>query len=283
MERMRTLLVCLMLLGAAGVAHAKHVRYLGAHPISAKHGGGYCYIEAPHIHSYAPDHLSLYQQTGDELVFTGDPTPFGYDGERHTFYGHHPVVVADAPEPIYCLIDGPHFHAYAPPPGPDFKMKSDVAFYVGAPIPAPRARVRLVNAEERPFAAFRPTVTVEPPPEFHAEVYVPGPPGVEVVAPMPPSVVVEPPHARVEVSAPGVFVEPPHAHVEVRAPGVFIAPPAPPSVTFVAPAPPSAHVVIGAPAPAGVYVEGRGRVVQHTYHYEGHEHHDNGRHNGWHK
>ena len=27
---------------------------------------------------------ALYQQVGDEYVFTGDPTPFGYDGEKHT-------------------------------------------------------------------------------------------------------------------------------------------------------------------------------------------------------
>jgi len=289
---MRTLSFCLVLVALlAGRAEAKHVRYAGPHPIAARHGGGYCYIEAPHMHVYGPDHPALYQQVGDQYVFIGDPTPFGYDGERHTFYGHHPVIVDDVEEPVYCVIDGPHFHAYAAPPGPDFKMKSDVAFYIGAPLPVKPARVRVVNAEVRPFVSFRPVVTVEPPPEFHAEIYVPGPPGIEVVAPAPPSVVVAPPHPRVSV--------------EVTAPGVYVAPPAPPSVTVVAPppphvwvgAPPPAHVYVGAPAP-GVVVGGRPYRREHDDDDQGerrgwgrehehddgeHEHHDNGKHKGWYK
>src|SRR5262250_3182361 len=103
----------------AARAEAKHdVRFLGPHPIPARQGGGYCYIEAPHLHVYGPDRPNLYQQVDDEYVFTGDPTPFGYDGERHPFYGHHPVVVDGSGEPVYCLIDGPHFHAYAAPSAP---------------------------------------------------------------------------------------------------------------------------------------------------------------------
>ena len=67
------------------------------------------------MHVYAPDRPNLYQQVGDEYVFAGDPTPFGYEGERHPFYGHHPVIVDGSAEPVYCLIDGPHFHSYAAP------------------------------------------------------------------------------------------------------------------------------------------------------------------------
>ncbi len=273
--RIRTILLALLVVAAvASRAEARHVRFLGPHPIAAKYGGGYCYIEAPHMHIYGPDRPALYQQVGDEYVFTGDPTPFGYDGERHPFYGHHPVIVDGSPEPVYCLIDGPHFHAYAAPSTPDYRVKDGVAFYV-APIPAPYirpARVRVVNAEYRPYVSFRPTVEVAPPPEWHGEVYIAGPsvevraPGVEVRAP------------GVEVRGPGVFVPPPpRVAVEVSAPGVIIAPPAPrfvvggPRVVVGAPGP----MVVGAPGP--VFVGGR-REGHHEEHWE---HHDNGRHEGW--
>jgi len=263
--RIRTIMLALVVVAAfAARAEAKHVRFLGPHPIAAKFGGGYCYIEAPHMHVYAPDRPNLYQQVGDEYVFAGDPTPFGYEGERHPFYGHHPVIVDGSPEPVYCVIDGPHFHSYAAPSTPDYRVKDGVAFYV-TPIPQTYikpARVRVVNAEYRPYVSFRPTVEVAPPPEWHGEVYV-GAPGVEVRGPG-----VEVRGPGIEVRGPGVFVPPPpHVAVEVSAPGVIIAPPAP-------------HVVVGGPrvvvgAPGPVFVGER---------REGHwEHHDNGRHEGWNK
>jgi hypothetical protein len=266
--RIRTWVQILVVVGVALLAaraEARHVRFLGPHPIAAKYGGGYCYIQAPHLHVYGPDRPALYQQVGDEYVFTGDPTPFGYEGDRHPFYGHHPVIVAGAPEPVYCLIDGPHFHAYAAPETPDYRVKDGVAFYI-APIPQVYVkphRVKVINAEYRPYVSFRPTVEVAPPPEWHGEVYVAGP-SVEVRAPgvfVPP-----PPHVAVEVRAPGVFVPPP-PHVVVRAPGVFVGPPSP-------------RVVVGAPGP--VVVGGR---VHYERRHEDHGgwHHDNGRHEGWHK
>jgi len=271
--RIRTILFALFVVAAlTATAEAKHVRFLGPHPIAAKFGGGYCYIEAPHMHVYGPDRPNLYQQVGDDYVFTGDPTPFGYEGDRHSFYGHHPVVVDGSPEPVYCLIDGPHFHAYAAPSTPDYRVKDGVAFYV-SPIPqayVKPARVRVVNAEYRPYVSFRPTVEVAPPPEWHGEVWV-GAPGVVVGAP---GVVVGGP--SVEVRAPGVFVPPPpHVAVEVRAPGVFVPPP--PHVVVGGP-----RVVVGAPGP--VVVGAPGVVVEERRegHWE-HEHHDNGRHEGWYK
>jgi hypothetical protein len=254
--RFRTVLFAVLaLMAVAARAEAKHVRFLGPHPIAAKFGGGYCYIEAPHMHVYSPDRPNLYQQVGDDYVFTGDPTPFGYEGDRHPFYGHHPVAVEGAPEPVFCVIDGPHFHAYAAPSTPDYRVKDGVAFYV-SPIPQAYvrpARVRVVNSEYRPYVSFRPTVEVAPPPEWHGEVYVSGP------------------SASVEVRAPGVFVPPPpHVAVEVSAPGVFIEPPAP-HVIIGGP-----RVVVGAPGPI-VVGEPRGH-----WHEEKHwEHHDNGRHEGW--
>ena len=258
--------VFVVLAALATRAEAKHVRFLGPHPIAAKYGGGYCYIEAPHLHVYGPERPSLYQQVGDDYVFTGDPTPFGYEGERHPFYGHHPVTVEGAGEPVYCVIDGPHFHAYAAPTTPDYRVKDGVAFYV-APIPpafVKPARVRAINAEYRPFVSFRPTVEVAPPPEWHGEVYVAGP--------------------SMDVRAPGVDVRAPG--VEVRAPGLFVPPP--PHVAVVVGAP--GAVMIGAPGPV-IVGEQRGHWERHDErhwehhqeHWEKREHHENGRHEGWHK
>jgi hypothetical protein len=280
--RIRTwvsLLAFVLVAVLAARAEARHTRFLGPHPIASKFGGGYCYIEAPHLHAYAPDRPALYQQSGGDYVFTGDPTPFGYEGERHAFYGRHPVVVG-APEPVYCVIDGPHFHPYPPPATPDYRVNNGVAFYM-APIPQPYiqpARVRMVNAEYRPYAEYRPTVQVAPPPEWRGEVWV-APPSVHVGAP---GVYATGPRASVAVSAPGVYVAPPRASVTVTAPGVYVPPP--PHVVVGVPAP---HVVVGAPgvvvgaphvivgAPAPVLV-GPGPVFVGG-------HHDNGLHKGWYK
>jgi hypothetical protein len=273
--RTRTLFAALLivvgLVVGAGRAEARpsHVHFLGAHPIAAKYGGGYCYIETPHIHAYAPDHLALYQQVGDQYVFTGDPTPFGYDGDKHPFYGHHPVVTVGA-DPVYCYINGPHFHAFAAPEIPDYQVRDGVAFYVGAFPPAyvkvNHERTRVVNAEYRPYVSYRPTVVVTPPPEWHGEVWV-APPAVAVQAPgvyvSSPGVVVAappPPHVEVQVSAPGVYVAPPSAGVYVGAPGVVVGAPGP--------------VVVGGP---------RRVIVEDDNDQGGRWHHDNGRHEGWYK
>ena len=65
--RIRQILIALFVVAAlTATAEAKHVRFLGPHPIAAKFGGGYCYIEAPHMHVYGPDRPNLYQQVGDD-------------------------------------------------------------------------------------------------------------------------------------------------------------------------------------------------------------------------
>src|SRR5262245_1903174 len=66
-------------------------RYAGAHPIASRPNAGYCYIDVPHMHDYLPDRPELYQQVGAGYVFVGDPTPFGYQGQKTVYYGHHPV------------------------------------------------------------------------------------------------------------------------------------------------------------------------------------------------
>src|SRR5438046_8102383 len=101
--------VAVLVVAVAATAEARHVRFLGPHPIAAKFGGGYCYIEGPHVHVYAPDHAALYHDVHGEMVFAGDPSPFGYDGAKYTFYGHHPIP--GMPGNVYCYLDGPHVHA----------------------------------------------------------------------------------------------------------------------------------------------------------------------------
>jgi hypothetical protein len=274
----RLLVLFAVLVAWTGRAEARPFKFLGPHPIAARYGGGYCYIDAPHMHAYGPDRPGLYQQVGDEYVFTADPTPFGYEGDRHLFYGHHPVVVA-SPEPVYCYLEGPHYHAYAPIAGPDYRIKDGVAFYVGPFSPAyvrmrPH-RVRVVNAEYRPYVSFRPAVEVAPPEEWHGEVYVAGPsvevhaPGVQVYAP------------GIEVHAPGVFIPPPPPvmvsppSVTVTAPGVVVAPPGP---VFVGPGP---RYHRGHDEDDNDQGWHRERGAWHDNGHGGEGHWDNGRHNGW--
>lgn len=119
------------------------MRYHGAHPLSAKVEAGFCYIEVPHIHptSVHKKHKSLYRDHGGHHSFVADPTPFGYDGPRHSYYGHHPVaveVVLDE-EPRYesgqqlefCYLNGPHYHLFEPQPGLSFSQTAGASWYIG--------------------------------------------------------------------------------------------------------------------------------------------------------
>ena len=215
----------------------KLARFLGAHPLAAPRSG-YCYIDTPHTHDYAPDHPVLYQEAGDGYVFTGDPVPFGYDGDKTVYYGHHPVPTSvelgPGGQPVFCFIKGPHYHGYRPPEPDGYKTRDNVVFYVG-PVPPEVARMRpqqerLLEVEYRPYLAQRPQVVVTPPPEWQGAVWVAPPEPTVVVAP-PPSVVVAPP-----------------------TPTVVVAPPTPTVVV----APPTPTVVIGAPPPV-IFLHGRGK------------------------
>ena len=261
-------LLLAVLAPARSEAHESH--FLGPHPVAAKYGGGFCLIEAPHMHVYPPDHPNLYQRVGDQLVFTADPTPFGYEGDKHAFYGNHPVTMVDG-ETVICYIDGPHYHSFAAPDVPDYETKKGVAFYVGAFPPAyvklRPTRARVVNAEYRPYVTLRPTIEVAPPERWHGEVWV-APPAVGFVAP------------GVVVGGPSVGFRGPD--IEVSSPGVTVFAPPPPGI------------YIGGPSVevnGGMYVEHgghRGERFERREHdddddggYRGH--HDNGKHNGWFK
>jgi len=165
-----------VLLLLCSAASASPVRYLGSHPIPAHSGGGYCYVDVAHIHHYRPAPEFLFQEVDHQYAFTTDPSPFGYDGERHVFYGHHPIFTDDRAI-VYCFLDGAHYHPFAVPNDPAFVVKDGVAFYVGLSSPyffQLKAKLwRLVNDFYRPHARLRPTVDVNPPSEWRGDLRLP--------------------------------------------------------------------------------------------------------------
>jgi len=241
--------------GDGGKAKGKQIHYVGIHPIPKAYGGGICHIEGPHIHIYAPadkDEVQYRDYKGDHY-FVGDPVAYGWDGDKHAYDGPHPIYVeavveGDAPgEPVYCYIEGPHFHVFEPPMvvAPDFKLVGGAYFYVGTPLPVyveARPQYAKINAIYAPIEYERPVVTVEPPAAWIAIRFP-----VAVVEPA----VVAP--AAVVVDEPVV-----HAGVTVVAPAIEIHPP---SI--------SVGVGVGIGVGGGVIVGGG--------------HHDNGRHEGWYK
>jgi hypothetical protein len=202
-----TILALVLAFATANAGEVHQVRYLGIHPIPQAEGGGICYIEGPHVHVFAVDKLQ-YRDHGGWSVFVGDPVAYGWDGPKVAYKGPHPIhveaVYGGDPDEEYCYIEGPHFHAYAPVDGPDFKLVGGAYFYVGEPpkafIEARPAMVR-INAIYTPLVYTRPMIAVEAPvgwigmrAEFAA-------PGVVVAAP------------GVVVATPGVVVQTPSVHV----------------------------------------------------------------------
>jgi hypothetical protein len=204
---------------------SKQVRYVGVHPIAAAHGGGFCEIEAPHVHIFAANKLE-YRTHGPDHFFVGDPVAYGYHGPRTAYKGHHPIhvhaVVGDDDDDVeYCYLDGPHFHAFEPAVKADFELAGDAYFYVGDPEPVyleARPALVKVNAVYAPLRYERPVVTVEAPSAWIgvragfftpvAEVDVRGP---VVVAPrLRAEVIVPAPSVEVNIGfGAGVFVDGP--------------------------------------------------------------------------
>ena len=260
MQRVILALVALFLASAVATADkTRQVRFVGIHPIPKSEGGGICYIEGPHVHLYAADKLQYRDHRGSNY-FVGDPVAYGYDGKRYAYKGPHPihveaVVEDDDPDVEYCYIEGPHFHYFAPPEGPDFQLTGDAYFYVGAP-PPPMIEARPayvgINTVYRPMVYERPVVTFEAPVGWiGARAEFVGP-GVAVVAP---AAVVVPPRAGVAVD---VAVPMPSVHVDV---GVGI----------------GGGVIVG--APPAVIVHDRPVIIEERVKVK----HDNGWHRGHHK
>ncbi len=170
---------------ATAKKYGKQVRFAGIHPVPKGEGGGICYLEAPHVHIYKPNKLE-YRVVAENNVFVGDPVAYGWDGPKHAYKGHHPVqvnVVAGVGEPntTYCYINGPHYHSFEPPPGPEFKVVGDAYFYVGEPAPIyleQRPAYIGINATYEPIVYTRPVIEVEPP-----SMWIGVRPGFAVVAP----------------------------------------------------------------------------------------------------
>jgi hypothetical protein len=171
-------------------------------------GRGFCYIDVPHVHDYAPSDPRLYRQVDGQFYFVGDPAPFDYEGPRHSYYGAHPVVDASVSfgAPTYCYLRGPHYHWYAPPAQAQFELRGGAYWYVGTYEPvyySERPRYVVVNDVYAPIVYTRPVVDVRvAPPAFHGEIVAGGPgwragavvgapvvsAGVVVAAPPPPVV-----------------------------------------------------------------------------------------------
>ncbi len=208
-------------LGGAEAEAAQH-RYAGPHPLPDAAPGVFCHIEAPHVHVYEPERPRvMYRDYGGWHHFVGDPTPFGYEGPKHAYHGAHPIAVdahvevrVDAPAPehvVYCYMEGPHYHAYAPVHA-DFEVKGGVHWYVGSFPPTfheRRSRYKRVNRVYARLDYPRPVVRVEPPAAYVDVLVVGGgPPG-------------PPPHARGKAKGRagvrgGVHVEVPVPSIEVR-------------------------------------------------------------------
>ncbi len=267
-----TIFILLALASVAGASDGHHrfghqVRFVGIHPIPKSAGGGMCNIEVPHVHIYAANKLEYRDHDGD-AYFVGDPVAYHYDGPKYAYKGPHPIhvdaEVGGDPQVVYCYLEGPHFHYFQPPEGPEFKMVGDAYFYVGDP---PQAFVDArpayvgINAEYRPFVYTRPVVEVEAPSGWigaRAEFVTPG----------------------VVVETPGVIVEDHrgwghHRHDDVIVGGGAVVG-AGVDVHVVVPPPPSIHIGIG----VGVGVGG-GIGVGGGEHEGHHGHHDNGKHRGW--
>jgi hypothetical protein len=161
MRHTGTFLVAAAVLATAAPVEAKNFRYRSAHPGR----GGFCAIDVPHVHAWGPSDPRVYRVVDGEYYFVGDPVAFGYDGPKHSYYGSHPVVEAEVSfgEPVYCYLEGPHFHWYAPPPQTSFEMRAGVYWYVGNFEPVyyqQQPRYAVINDAYRPIQYERPVAVV---------------------------------------------------------------------------------------------------------------------------
>lgn len=176
---------------APSLASAKQYRYLGQHPIHHGHGGTFCYIEFPHVHTYAPANANvLYRDKDGWHHFVGDPVAHGFDGKKHAFYGAHPIhphhvvlgvdIEPDVtPEIHWCYLKGPHFHGFAPPAEAKFEIKGDTHWFVGVYPPVfykHKPRYVAINPLYARIKYPRPVIEVVAPPAY-LDVLVVGPGG----------------------------------------------------------------------------------------------------------
>lgn len=206
MHRFIALLAVVVALLLSSEAEAKGVKYAGVHPRTGKPDGGLCYLETVHVHALPPGSEALYRHANGVYLFVGDPVPFGYEGEKHEFYGHHPVTVSlilgdrGGDEDLYCYLDGPHWHVFPPPPDHEFVEKEEVHYFAGdypQAYHAGKSRYASVNVVYKPLKYARPVVVSPPPPEYHGpvisvDVQLPSV-GIQIGNPRPVIIVNDPP------------------------------------------------------------------------------------------
>jgi hypothetical protein len=206
-------------ISSAAFAHA--VRYMSQHPLPRKAGGGFCYIDVAHVHDFGPSDPRMYRQIDGQYYFVGDPSPFEYQGPRYAYYGAHPVAEAHVSfgQPVYCYLQGPHYHWYQPAAGATFELRGGAYWYTGEYAPAyysERPRYVVVNEAYSPIVYERPVVDVAlVPVGFHGEL-VGGGPGWRARAVVAAPVVAAPPPPAVQV---GVGINIGGPPVVVGAPG----------------------------------------------------------------
>jgi hypothetical protein len=218
-----TTLITVALLASASDAEARHHRYVGVHPVADAAGGGTCYIEAPHVHVYAPVDVKVQYRVHDGWHhFVGDPVAHGYEGPRHAYHGAHPIhvdVVVNDPywegdhHVEWCYLAGAHYHWYEPGVRDKFVVEGEVYWYVGV-YPEEFERGRKVhgriNVVYEPIEYQRPEVVVEPPTGY-----------VDIMV-VTPAVVVETPAVEVHTPRPRPARGGVHIEVEVPVPTIEV-------------------------------------------------------------
>jgi hypothetical protein len=141
------------------------VWYHGPHAIPEEEGGGWCYEEGAHTHSYFPDRPDAYVVDRGYYTYDG-PTIFVY-------VGGHPL-----PGGGWCFIEGNHTHDYYPPARAGFSWRHGHGFYYEGPYrpqrpppptfwPHPARWHRVpppAQLPTRPAPVYRPPRGAPPPP-----------------------------------------------------------------------------------------------------------------------
>ena len=88
--------------------------YEGPHPVDTRVSPGPSWDDSTgrNIRPYAPIDTRLFAYHNGCYYFVGDPSDFGYAGQKYSYYGAHPIL--DAYGGGWCFMMGPHTHIWAP-------------------------------------------------------------------------------------------------------------------------------------------------------------------------
>ena len=134
--------------------------YQGNHPIPGAYGGGYCFIDWPHRHHYAPPANLAFNYVGGYYVYGGPWDPWywrmrpryqAYYGGyyRHSYYGG--IYWRTRPAPVYrprIVVGAPGYYR----PGATVIAPGHGRIVVGAPRPYGHPGGGVVVGAPRPYA-----------------------------------------------------------------------------------------------------------------------------------